>query len=287
MRPPGEDAARNLGKIIWDMWMIALAIASLGMVAWTQFHELAWPDPTFKKLAVIDLVIVAICVVELAILFARTKNKRSFLKEHWYDFLGLVPMYAESLALLRLARIFRVVRVARALRLVFAGRRILRTFEFIGRVVKKSGLGYSISVFGAVVIVMATAFWFGEHERNPHIRDFADAIWWSVTTAATVGYGDVTPATGLGRVLSIGLMLFGLGFMGVITSSLSAALMFVANHEGAVEEVIEEERPALSAELAALAELYTQGALDAAEFSAAKRKLLIVDAPAASRRERG
>jgi voltage-gated potassium channel len=269
---------RETGSILWDVWMVALALVSIVMIGWAQVHRLAWPDPTFKKLARIDAAIVALCAGELAVLFARSTRKGAFFKQHWADIVGLVPMYAESLALLRVARVLRAVRVVRWLRVVFAGRRTTRSFELVRRVVHESGLRYSCSIFAAVVLVMASAFWFAEHGKNPLIEDFTDAVWWGVSTAATVGYGDVTPATGMGRVLSGVLMLFGLGFVGIVTSSVTAALMIVTNRWGATEEeVIEEQRPTLAAELAALAELHEKGRLDAEEFAAAKRKLISRD----------
>lgn len=44
---------------------------------------------------------------------------------------------------------------------------------------------------------------------------------WSITTATTVGYGDMTPHTGLGRIAAIILMLVGIGFVGMLTSSIT------------------------------------------------------------------
>jgi len=50
------------------------------------------------------------------------------------------------------------------------------------------------------------------------------AIYWTVTTVATVGYGDITPSTNTGRVFAIGVMLFGVAFYGFIVSKISTFL---------------------------------------------------------------
>ncbi|WP_322545968.1 potassium channel family protein, partial [Clostridium perfringens] len=51
---------------------------------------------------------------------------------------------------------------------------------------------------------------------------FGDAIWWSFVTFTTVGYGDVLLTTNLGRIVAILLMIFGIGFIGVTTSTIAA-----------------------------------------------------------------
>ena len=51
---------------------------------------------------------------------------------------------------------------------------------------------------------------------------FSDAIWWSFVTFTTVGYGDVLLTTKLGRMVAILLMVFGIGFIGVTTSTIAA-----------------------------------------------------------------
>ncbi|KRN95054.1 hypothetical protein IV55_GL000334 [Furfurilactobacillus siliginis] len=49
-----------------------------------------------------------------------------------------------------------------------------------------------------------------------------NAFWWAITTATTVGYGDIAPHTALGKVLAVILMLVGVGFVGMLTSTLTA-----------------------------------------------------------------
>ncbi len=52
-----------------------------------------------------------------------------------------------------------------------------------------------------------------------------DALWWSVVTATTVGYGDISPTTGEGRVIAVVLMLVGIAVIGAFTATL-ASLFF-------------------------------------------------------------
>lgn len=57
-----------------------------------------------------------------------------------------------------------------------------------------------------------------------NIENFGDAIWWACVTVATVGYGDVYPVTGLGRVLAVILMFGGIAIVGVATATIVSYL---------------------------------------------------------------
>lgn len=54
---------------------------------------------------------------------------------------------------------------------------------------------------------------------------FGDAVWWAASTLSTVGYGDITPVTELGRTIAMGMMACGIGLLGAVTGSFSSWLM--------------------------------------------------------------
>jgi voltage-gated potassium channel len=62
----------------------------------------------------------------------------------------------------------------------------------------------------------------------------------AVVTATTVGYGDVSPVTGEGRLIAVGLMIVGIGFIGVFTATITG--FFVDPERGAEERHNIEER---------------------------------------------
>ncbi len=54
--------------------------------------------------------------------------------------------------------------------------------------------------------------------ENSKINSFLDAIWWTVATLTTVGYGDVIPVTDAGKIMAIFFMLFAIGFLLIFLS---------------------------------------------------------------------
>lgn len=62
-------------------------------------------------------------------------------------------------------------------------------------------------------------------------KDFAtlgDGLWWSLQTVTTVGYGDIVPSSGTGRVIGAFVMISGIAFLTVITAAVTASLIEAA-----------------------------------------------------------
>ena len=57
--------------------------------------------------------------------------------------------------------------------------------------------------------------------RAPEIATVPDGVWWALVTAATVGYGDIAPKTGAGRIVAAVLMVLGITTFGMVTAALT------------------------------------------------------------------
>ena len=73
---------------------------------------------------------------------------------------------------------------------------------------------------------------------NPHVRTHFDAIWWWVCTSATVGYGDIVPATWQGRVVGIATIFLGIfSYTGVAALIIESAHLYMEKRERGRAEV--------------------------------------------------
>lgn len=89
------------------------------------------------------------------------------------------------------------------------------------RVMVYSGLTVALLGFAGALVVY-------HHEADAPgstIRTFGDSVWWACATLTTVGYGDVTPVTPVGRVTAVGLMACGVALLGAVTGSFSSWLI--------------------------------------------------------------
>ncbi|MFH8889058.1 potassium channel family protein [Streptomyces sp. NPDC054904] len=168
--------------------------------------------------------------------------RKAFVRTHWLDLAAVLLPLIQPLRLLRLVST-----------LMLVGRRA-RMAPQVQLTTYVAGAVVGLLMFGSLAVLSV--------ERDApegNIKNLGDAVWWSFTTMTTVGYGDHSPTTGLGRVLAVGLMLSGIALLGVVTANIAA--WFIARFErddqverlqlAAVRELQDEVR-ALRAEVARL-----------------------------------
>lgn len=131
----------------------------------------------------------------------------------WADLLASVPV-----AQFKILRIFRLVRVYRLLREVG-----VRT---VGRALIKDRAGSSLYVLllmGIFVLEFGSLTMLRVEQYAPgaNITSASDAIWYTIVTISTVGYGDQYPVTDLGRVIGSGVIVLGVGIFGTFTGYLA------------------------------------------------------------------
>jgi voltage-gated potassium channel len=131
-----------------------------------------------------------------------------------YVWRHLADLIIIALPMLRPLRILRLIMLMRML-----NRRLAETLR--GRVVIYGAFTAVLLIFCASLAVLQAE----RGHRGANITGFGDALWWSIVTICTVGYGDRFPVTVEGRVVGAGLMISGVGLFGVVTASFAAWLV--------------------------------------------------------------
>lgn len=152
-----------------------------------------------------------------------------FVRTHWLDTVVL------ALPLLRPVRVVRVYEAVQR-------RRGRPRLSLHARVITYAGLSVSLLGFAGALAVCQQE----PAAPGATIRTFGDAVWWTSSTLATVGYGDVTPVTAAGRAIAVGLMGCGPALLGAVTGSFSAWLLqvFSSEDERRAAAPAPDERPA-------------------------------------------
>ncbi|TMN86847.1 potassium channel protein [Pseudoalteromonas phenolica] len=136
------------------------------------------------------------------------------------DLLAIAPFYLSFIFAIDL-RYLRMLRMIRLLKLTH----YFKGLHLFIDVFKKElpSIGAAIIIMSVLVIMSASVMYGLEHEAQPDVFDsIPSAIWWSVVTMTTVGYGDVIPVTFLGKFISIFIMLLGVGIVALPAAMLAA-----------------------------------------------------------------
>ncbi len=155
---------------------------------------------------VVDALIAVVIVADVAARYWIAERKDRFLLEAttWADILVvitlLLPWLVESLLFLRVVRALRLLRSYRVLR------DLREEFAFFRRNEETIQSAVNLGVF---VFVMTALVYVLQVNTNPQIKNYIDALYFTVTALTTTGFGDVTLTDTSGRILSVVIMVFG------------------------------------------------------------------------------
>jgi voltage-gated potassium channel len=203
-----------------------LALVSIVLIAVESLASL-----TKSELIAIYVADFAICIV-FAIDFIRrlrsSEDKGRYMKNNGFEILAMVP----AVALYGLGTIpaisiaFRSLRMIRVLRVLLMLARLRRVFYRMDSFVRRSHL-LTLFVITAIVIFAGAyaVMVLDSGTEHAQITNLSDAIWWSISTVTTVGYGDIVPHSTAGRIMGMVLMVIGIGIMTTFISVVSATIV--------------------------------------------------------------
>ena len=135
------------------------------------------------------------------------KGALAFIRENWLALLALLLPAFRSL------RVLRVIVVLRGLE-PYLNTRSSR----VGMIV---GVTFPLILYTAALSIYEAE----RYADGSNIQSFGDAVWWSIASVTTVGYGDKFPVTADGRVIATFLMVIGIGLFSALTALLAAWVM--------------------------------------------------------------
>lgn len=214
-------------SIAYDILMLIAIIVSIIPLMFVEEH------PIFHY---IEIVTVSIFIIDYFMRWItadfRSPGKKVPFLTYPFTFWAIIDLLSILPALSLLAQGFKIFRITRLLRVL----RLFKVFRYtdkvrvLGRVIRKEKtvlltvLGFAIFYVFLTALIMFNA----EPRINPNtgavtFSSFFDALYWATVTLTTVGYGDLTPVTNIGRFVSMLSSLFGVAVIalpsGVITAS--------------------------------------------------------------------
>lgn len=203
-------------KLFYEITMSVLALTTVGIT----LLDLSGRITPNSNLLLVDQSILLIFSLDYGIRLYQASDKKIFFKSNLLDLIAIIP-FSSFFRLFRLARLLRILRLTKVFRMMV----FLKKFQKLThKFVKTNGFIYTLYITAGTILMGTIAIYF--IERGKTIDSFLDALWWSFVTTTTVGYGDISPSTGLGRLVAVILMMVGIGFIGMLTGTI--ATYFIA-----------------------------------------------------------
>lgn len=204
-------------KKVYEGIMMGLAVVVLIML----IIELSLPtdEKILEIFGYVDNGILIIFAIDYFYRLYKAEQKWKFFKENIFDLIAIIP-FNSIFMLARLTRLVRLLKLLKLLKLVSYAGRFFKRFE---KFFKTNNFIY-VLLITIILIVLGSLF-----ISSAEGMSFSDSIWWSFVTATTVGYGDISPKTSEGRVVAVFLMISGIGFIGMLTGTIST--YFIKNSQ--------------------------------------------------------
>lgn len=219
----------------YNIFILVLTLLSLGLM----FFALLPLDPrVVDTIRAYDNLICFVFLADFAFNLVGSHPRRLYFvrRRGWLDLLGSIPSFGilKYGGLLRLARLSRLARITRLLR----GEQKKTLVKDI--LDHRSQYAVFITIF-LTILVLTTAsvlvLQFESKAPDANITTGGDALWYSIVTITTVGYGDFYPVTAAGRITAMFIMFAGVGIIGALASILASLLV------GGTSSAEEEETP--------------------------------------------
>ena len=227
----GSASGTRLGKLfeLWMLCLIALNVVALILETVQPVHRSA-PD-LFHGFEVFS---VAVFTLEYLLrLWSCTAAEKyshpvmgrvrfAFTPLAIVDLLAILPFYLPQVDIdLRFVRIVRLFRVAKIGRYSKA----LSTFARVAAA-KRAELIAILSILVILLILASSLMYYAENEAQPdQFSSIPAAMWWGIATLTTIGYGDIYPITGIGKLLAGLVAVLGIGMFALPTGILGAAFV--------------------------------------------------------------
>ena len=230
-------------SIGFDIFIIGLIILSVTSIIIESFNGLS---PSLRaSLRIFEIVCVMIFTVEyLSRIWTanlKYRDKNYFISLLKYirspmaiiDLLAILPFYIPMFIAVDL-RFLRILRLTRLLR-IFKLDRYTKALSMVGGVIKNKKEELIVTMFMTflLVLIASSLMYYIENDIQPDaFPNILSSFWWAVATLTTVGYGDVYPLTGWGRVLSGIIAILGIGLVALPTGIISSGFIEEISKKG-------------------------------------------------------
>ncbi len=215
----------NRPGVLWQTILVFLIIMD-GILLFLTVISPNLKAGTLQNMGLFDLIV---SIILLIVFIWRIKDTKTSLKEYfkanWSDIIVLIPIYFITFQFLGIVYPTPIIKILIIIKIIALYWFVRKVGEEVIKYQEKTRLVYAIAFFLVVFFFCSYVFYYAEHGVNPQVATFDDSIWFVLQTITTVGYGDIIPVTGLGRLMGVMSMFSALILTSIVTSVATFSLI--------------------------------------------------------------
>ena len=207
------DFKTPLGRAI-DIIIIALNLIAVSIFV---LHTYDLSSAQQEMLWRLEIAVVAVFIMEYALRLYGAPDRGKHLKDAYsmIDLAAILPTlilmalpasaFVYDIRFIQILRVLTVFRIFRFLRFVSKSHMLFGT-------ISQGKINIAQLVFSVVIFffVYSGIFYFVESPLNPKVNNFGDAFYFIVVAVSTVGFGDIVPVTGIGKLVTVVMIISGI-----------------------------------------------------------------------------
>lgn len=178
--------------------------------------------PSILSLVKFDLIVSFLILVRTLIVINKEKNKNQYLTQNWMEIFAIVPL--AYIVILIFPNTYLLIIILFLVRIYALFKYILKIKEII-KFSRKTKLDYATFVLVITFIFGSMLFFWVESPVNPQATNLDNSAFFMIVTMSTVGYGNIVPYTGIGKLIAVIAIVVGLGYTGWVTAAIASSLI--------------------------------------------------------------
>lgn len=207
--------------------LLSLSIAFIGFIVGMKLD-------TFYNLGKYDLIVSVLILLDFILfkVITRIKEKNwDLILENWAYIIASIPLLIISLSIFNLYDFKLVIGLFGIIK-IFALVKVLQiTSKEVRKYPQKTKLDYATFILLLIVIFGSLLFFIVEKGVNPEVPNYDSAVWFSIVSMTTTGYGDIVPVTSIGQIISVIIIFSGMGYVSLATATLAFSFIDIFRKE--------------------------------------------------------
>lgn len=212
---------RNFKVIFNALLFVSILIDILILIFLTLDFALIL-KPSIISLVKFDVFVSILIIFQSVLWIRKQEDKKQYLAKNWILIFAMIPL--AYIVLIVFPNTYILVIILFLVRIYALFRYSMKIKDII-RITEKTKLDYATFVLIGTFVFGSLLFFFVESPVNPNAATLDDSAYFMIVTMSTVGYGNIVPYTGIGRLISVMAIIVGVGYAGWVTAAIATSLI--------------------------------------------------------------